>query len=183
MRDEVIPNRAPDGPLDREALWATWTRLVAEFSFKRLFRHLATSKSGWGLYDVDVVSTLNATPMAAAARPILAGLSTVELAALLAIARINTARNDSLWKMAALFYVSAPVTTVLAAFQIAPTFTKKVLETGGIGFVLIFLSLTISLIFYYSINWRAGQVAVLIELELIERGHQTVAPSVSAGEQ
>ena len=120
--------------------------------------------------------------MSKAARPILSASSPIELAALLAIARINAARNDSLWKMAALFYVSAPVSTVLAAFQIAPNFTRKVLETGGIGFVLIFLCISISLLFYYSINWRAGQVAALIELELIERGHQTVAPSLSPGE-
>lgn len=161
--------------IDREALWATWERLVAEFKFSRLFRHLLGSKSGWGLYDVDVVSTLNATPMAKATKPILSGLGNAELAALLAIARINTVRNESLWKMAALFYVSAPVSTALAAFQIAPNFSRKVMATGGLGFVIVFLCLTISLIFYYSINWRAGQVATLIELELIERGHQTVA--------
>lgn len=172
----------PADPIDRDALWATWATLTSEFKFSRLFRHLLSSRSGWGLYDVDVVSTLTATPMAKAARPILSTLSPAELAALLAIARINAARNDSLWKMAALFYVSAPVSTVLAAFQIAPNFTRKVMATGGVGFVLISLSLIISLLFYYSINWRAGQVAALIELELIERGHQTVAPSLSPSE-
>ncbi len=163
------------GPVDREALWAVWRQLTGEFTFKRLFRHLVASRSGWGLYGVDVVSTLNATPMAEGARPILAPLSNVELNALAAIARINAARNDSLWKMAALFYVSGPVTTVLAAFQIAPNFTRKVLEIGSAGFVPIALSLILSLLFYYSINWRAGQLAALIEMELIERGQPVVA--------
>lgn len=161
--------------LDRDALWATWRRLTEEFRFSRLFRHLIASRSGWGLYDVDVVSTLSATPMAQGARPILAPLSTVELTSLAAIARINAARNDSLWKMAALFYVSGPVTTVLAAFQIAPNFTRKVLEIGSVGFIPVILSLILSLLFYYSINWRAGQVTALIELELIERGQPVVA--------
>lgn len=161
--------------LDRDALWGTWRRLVAEFRFSRLARHLIASRSGWGLYDVDVVSTLNATPIARAARPLLAPLSNVELTSLAAIARINAARNDSLWKMAALFYVSGPVTTVLAAFQIAPNFTRKVLEIGSVGFLPIVLALILSLLFYYSINWRAGQVTALIELELIERGQPVVA--------
>lgn len=172
----VLQSTAPNREiLDRDALWATWRQLTGEFKFSRLARHLIASRSGWGLYDVDVVSTLSATPMAKCARPILAPLSTVELNSLVAIARINAARNDSLWKMAALFYVSGPVTTVLAAFQIAPNFTRKVLEIGSVGFIPIILSLILSLLFYYSINWRAGQITALIELELIERGQPVVA--------
>ena len=163
---------------DRARLWDVWRRLVAEFRLGRLVRHLARSKSGWGLYEVDVVSTLKSTPMAAAARPILAELDDSQLACLLALARINAERNDSLWKMAALFYVSGPVTAVLAGFQMAPEFTRLVLTQGGLGFVVILLCLMISLLHYYTINWRAGQVAALIELDQLERASQAVPNAV-----
>lgn len=166
----VSPTQTPqDGAEDRARLWAVWRQLVEEFRFGRLVRHLIRSKSGWGLYGVDVVSTLTATPMAAAARPILADLDDAQLGFLLGVARINAERNDSLWKMAALFYVSGPVTAVLAGFQMAPEFTRLVLTQGGLGFVVVVLCLMFSLLFYYTINWRAGQVAALIELEQLER--------------
>ncbi len=161
-----------------DALWPTWRRLVGEFGFARLVRHLVRSKSGWGLYGVDVVSTLAATPMAAGVRPILAELDEPRLTALLGVARINAARNDSLWKMAALFYVSGPVTAILAGFQMAPEFTRLVLTQGGPGFVLIALALMGSLLHYYTINWRAGQLEALIELELLERRGQAGLPTV-----
>jgi len=47
---------------------------------------------------------------------------------------------------------------------------------GGFGFALIIIGLSGSLLGYYTINWRAGQVAALIELELVERA-QTVMVS------
>ena len=167
---------------DRDELWGVWRRLTAEFRFTRLVRHLVNSKSGWGLYDVDVVSTLKAMPMAVSAQSILAELDTIQLTTLLGIARVNVARNEALWKMAALFYVSGPVTAVLASFQIAPEFTRMVMLGGGFGFALIIIGLSSSLLGYYTINWRAGQVATLIELELIERGQVAVASAALPAE-
>lgn len=157
------------GSLDRDGLWDLWRRLTEEFRFARLARHLLRSRSGWGLYGVDVISTLKSTPMGIGAGAILAGLDTTQLTALLGIARINAARNEALWKLAALFYVSGPVTAILASFQIAPEFTRMVMLGGGFGFALIIIGLSGSLLGYYKINWRAGQVAALIELELVER--------------
>lgn len=153
-----------------QILWPVWRALTREFQIGRLMRHLALSKSGWGVYEVDVVSTLKATPMSLAAKPILAGQTDQVLRALRGIARINAKRNDSIWKMAALFYVSGPTSLILAGFQIAPSLTRMVLSEGGIGFVVIFFGLLFSLLHYYSINWRAAQIEALIELEMVERG-------------
>lgn len=175
------PAVASGGSLDRDGLWGVWRRLTEEFRFARLVRHLLRSKSGWGLYGVDVISTLKSTPMGISTGTILAGLDTMQLTALLGIARINAARNEALWKMAALFYVSGPVTAILASFQIAPEFTRMVMLGGGFGFSLIIIGLSGSLLGYYTINWRAGQLAALIELELVERASAVmVSAPVSA---
>lgn len=175
------PAVASGGSLDRDGLWDVWRRLTEEFRFARLVRHLLRSKSGWGLYGVDVISTLKSTPMGISTGTILAGLDTMQLTALLGIARINAARNEALWKMAALFYVSGPVTAILASFQIAPEFTRMVMLGGGFGFSLIIIGLSGSLLGYYTINWRAGQLAALIELELVERASAVmVSAPVSA---
>lgn len=178
----MVPANVAAAGIDRDRLWAVWRRLTAEFRFARLVRHLIGSKSGWGLYDVDVVSTLKATPMGVGAAAILAELDAPQLTALAGIARINAARNDALWKMAALIYVSGPVTAILAGFQIAPEFTRMIMLGGGFGFALIIVGVSASLLGYYTINWRAGQVAALIELELVERGQAAAVPTHSTAE-
>ena len=155
---------------ERAENWALWQRLTQEFKFGRLARHLLRSKSGWGLYEVDVLSTLKATPMARAAVPILAGQSKETLKTLLEFARINAKRNDSLWKMAALFYISGPTGLIVMGFQIAPQLTRMVLSTAAVGFAFCGLGMALSLLHYYSINWRAAQIEAVIALEMVERG-------------
>ena len=108
--------------------------------------------------------------MARAAAPILAGQSPEALKTLLGLARINAKRNDSIWKMAALFYISGPTGFIVLGFQIAPKLTRAVLTLGAVGFGLCGLALALSLLHYYSINWRAAQIVAVVEMEMVERG-------------
>ncbi|MHC3126346.1 hypothetical protein OB03_03120 [Brevundimonas sp. GN22] len=158
-------------------LWETWSALARIFTFKRMVGHLTRSKSGWGIYSVDVVSTLKAMPMAVEGQQILAGHSDSELLRLKALADLNARRNDSIWKMAALIYVSGPLSLFLAGLQLSPAYVKEVLKLGSIGFVLFFFTMLASLAVYYSNNWRARQIESLIELTLIERGNLSFVTS------
>ncbi|WP_242915048.1 hypothetical protein [Brevundimonas pishanensis] len=161
-------------------LWETWRALAQIFTFRRMVSHLTRSKSGWGIYTVDVVSTLKHMPMAIEGQQILASHSDGELLRLKALADLNARRNDSIWKMAALIYVSAPLSLFLAGLQISPAYVKEVLRLGGVGFVIFFFTMLASLTVYYSNNWRARQIEALIEPILIERGNlsfATVNPS------
>lgn len=171
MTDQaVVAGEATEAKALANDHWAVWQALTNAFGFWRLLRHLITSKSGMGIYEIDVVSSLKATPMGRAAQPVLAQQSDSLLTKLLGLARINAKRNDAMWKFAALFYISGPTTLILAGFQIAPKLTRTILAEGHIGFLAVFVGMAASLLHYYSINWRAAQLEALIELEMVERG-------------
>lgn len=155
-----------------DMLWPTWQALTKVFTFGRMMRHLSRSKSGWGIYTVDVVSTLKDMPMSVEGQSILADRTDEELLRLKALADLNSRRNDAIWKMAALIYVSMPLSLFLALNQFFPAFVKAYLATGGvIGIPLLIIGLGASLAVYYTNNWRARQIEALIELTLIERGN------------
>ncbi len=160
-------------------LWATWREMTALFTFRRMVSHLLGSKSGWGIYTVDVVSTLKSMPVAVKGQQVLTRLSNEELLRLKSLADLNARRNESIWKMAALIYVSVPLSLLLAGLQMSPAYVKEILRLGGAGFVVFFFAMLASLTIYYSTNWRARQIEALIELTLIERG----SLSFNAGNQ
>ena len=154
----------------RDANWAVWQRLVKAFGFSRMVLHLSASKSGLGFYGVDVISSLSRTPMALAAQEVLQPLDDGQMAVLHEMARINAERNAAIWKMAALFYVSGPTSVLVLAFQLAPEFTREVLRQGSWGIATAFVLLTLWMMVYYSIHWRASQIQAVIELERAQRG-------------
>ena len=160
----------------RDEIWAVWRDLVRAFGFGRMLCHLSVSKSGLGIYGVDVISSLARTPMARAAQPHLLPLDDRQLAVLHELARINAERNSAIWKMAALFYVTGPTTLLVSSFQLAPDFVRMALEVGRYLWVVLFVGMTLGLFYYYSIFWRAALVQAVIELEQAQR-RLDVAPS------
>ena len=152
-----------------DELWPTWRRLVREFGLGRLLSHLARSGSGWGFYGVDVVSTLRATPMATAALAVLEPIDDETLDRLADLASVNARRNDSMWRFAALFYITVPVTLFLAGLEGAPDFIREYLQTmGWVGAVLAF-GLTVQMLYYFTAQWRARQIEAVIDIVRIER--------------
>ena len=151
-------------------MWAVWRALVKAFSLKALMRRLSYSKSGWGFYSADVISGFRNMPMADAGRRILASQSEAQLRRLKALATLNAGRNDALWKMAALFYVSVPLSMFVAGFQVFPKTVRALINQGGMVLVVAFVLAWVMLLHYFAANWRARQIETLIELELVERG-------------
>lgn len=153
----------------RDEIWAVWRRLVKEFGFRRMMAHLSVSKSGLGLYDVDLVTSLERTPMARGAIPLLQPMSDDELEVLHGLARINAERNNAIWKMAAVFYVTVPTTLILASFQIVPGIVRRILSEHSLIWLGLFTLISLSLLYCFSIYWRASQVQAVIELEQVQR--------------
>jgi len=153
----------------RDELWAVWRRLVKEFGFRRMMTHLSVSKSGMGFYDVDLLTSLERTPMARGAVPILQPLTDGELEVLQGLSRLNADRNNAIWKMAAVFYVTVPTTLILASFQIVPTVVRKLLSEYSPIWLTLFVLMSLSLLYCFSIYWRASQVQAVIELEQVQR--------------
>jgi len=164
------PEAVPVADANAE-MWAVWRALVKVFSLRALMRRLSYSKSGWGFYSVDVISGFRNMPMADAGRRILASHSEAQLRRLKALATLNASRNDALWKMAALFYVSVPLSMFVAGFQVFPKAVRALINQGGMVLVVAFLIAWLMLLHYFAANWRARQIETLIELELLERGH------------
>lgn len=154
----------------RDEIWAVWQKLVKAFGFRRMVAHLSSSQSGLGFYSVDLISSLRRTPMALAAQEVLQSLDDGRLEVLQDMARINAERNNALWRMAALFYVTAPTSMVLLSFQLAPELARTVVKEGGLGLAVMFVLLTVWMVGYYSIYWRAVQIQAVVELERAQRG-------------
>lgn len=165
----VQPGGAAATPLTADPLWPTWRALVREFRFSRLLRQLATSRSGYGFYGVDVISTLRETPMAEGGLAILTTASDGLLDRLAALAAVNARRNEALWRMAALFYVTVPATLFLAGLEGAPDIVALVLAEAVVPLILTVVSLTAWLLYYFASQWRARQIEAVIELARIER--------------
>lgn len=159
---------ATDGETD--PLWPVWKRLVGEFRTRRLFKHLSMSRSGMGFYGADVISTLRATPMAQGGLAVLADVPDDLLLRLGDLAVLNAKRNESMWRLAALFYVSVPLTLVLTGLEGAPEIVKDILAQSW-GVILVGGGLiTLWLLYYFGNQWRARQIEAVVELARIERG-------------
>lgn len=162
--------------IEEDPLWPVWRRLVQEFGTRRLFLHLSTSKSGMGFYGADVISTLRATPMAEAGLAVLADVSDDLLLRLGDLAVLNAKRNESMWRLAALFYVSVPLTLVLTGLEGAPEIVKDMLARSWGVFAVCGGLITLWLLYYFGNQWRARQIEAVIELARIERGLPKFAP-------
>lgn len=155
----------PDDPL-----WPLWRALAAEFRAGRVLRHVFTSRAGWGFYGLDIVSTFRASPMARRSLAMMVEVPDDLLRRLLAVASLNARRNEAMWRMAAMFYVTVPVTLVLAGLQGAPEFVRSIISDTGPGLGLAVAAMTIWLLYYFFSLWRARQVEAVVELARIERG-------------
>ena len=160
-------NEAADGP---DPLWAVWRDVVAEFGLRRMIWSLMRSRTGWGLYGVDVVSTLRTMPMTVDAMALLADLPPKELLRLGELAAVNARRNEAMWRMGALFYVTIPVTLTLAGLENAPDIFKLMLAKNALMVAIGVVLMTLWLLVYFANQWRARQIEAIIDLARIERG-------------
>lgn len=155
---------------EADAAWTIWRALIGDFTLGRLLRDLAMSRSGWGIYGVDLISTLRTTTAARRALARLADIPERQLDMLSDLAAVNARRNEAMWRMAALFYVSAPVTLFLASLQGAPQLMREMFRISGLLLLGLVVLLTIWLLYYFATNWRARQIEAVIDLARIERG-------------
>ena len=129
------------------------------------------SPSGWGFFGADVVSTLRRTPMAKAGLAQLEPLSDALLTRLTDLAAVNARRCEALWRMSALFYITVPVTLILAGLQGAPDVLREFVGAlGWFGYVIV-AGVTLQMLHYFAALWRARQIEAVIDLARIERGH------------
>lgn len=161
------PPRAVDAD---DPLWPLWRAVAAEFRAGRVLRHVFTSRAGWGFYGLDIVSAFRTSPMTRRSLALMVEVPDKLLNRLAALASLNARRNEAMWRMAAMFYVTVPVTLILAGLQGAPEFVRTILSDSGPALGLAAAAMTIWLLYYFFSLWRARQVEAVVELARIERG-------------
>lgn len=150
--------------------WAVWRRLVAEFKTSRLLGTTFGSGMALGLYGVDLASSLRRTPTARRALVLLETVDDATLADLAAIAEVNVQRNDAMWRLAVMFYVTVPATIVVAGIDAAPDIIAEIIRPLALLLLILLPLLTIQLLLYFATHWRARQIAAVLEFARIERG-------------
>ena len=153
-----------------DPLWTLWRDVVREFGLGRMAWSLVRSRTGWGIYGMDMASTLRATPMARGAIARLDDVSDRDLERLAALAGVNGRRGEAMWRMAVMFYVTVPVGIFLAGLEGAPDFVKDAVERQGAMVVPFVVFMTIWLLVYFANQWRSKQVEAVIDMARIERG-------------
>ena len=124
----------------------------------------------WGIYGVDCVSGLRDSAMAKAAEAVISQASDEELDTLIEIAQVNAARNDSMWRMAVVFYVSVPGALIFASLDIAPDVISEMIRDTLFYLMIAFALFTGQMLFYFGTFWRARQIVAVLELLRIDRG-------------
>ena len=160
--------RAPR-PVTVDEIWALWRRLAGAFGPWRTLRAAMLTRAAFGFYGVDLVSSLRRTPMARLADEALREAPDAALDALMEIAEVNAQRNDAMWRMAVIFYVSVPVTLFLAALDVLPDFGERLARESVIGFWAWVGLLTAFVLYYFLTQWRARQIVAALKLLMIER--------------
>ena len=153
-----------------DALWALWRDVVGEFGLRRTVWSLIRSKTGWGIYGVDMASTLRATPMAKGAIARMSDVSPREMERLAGLAGVNARRGEAMWRLAVLFYVTVPVGIFLAGLEGVPEVVKTVVASQALMLGVFVVLMTLWLVVYFANYWRAKQVEAVIDLARIERG-------------
>lgn len=163
------PNGGADQPVAVEEVWALWRRLAGAFGPWRTLRAAVMTKALFGFYGVDMATGLRRTPMARLAEEVLRDASLATMEALAEIAEVNAQRNDAMWRMSVIFYVTVPVTLFLAALDALPNFGERIARETVIGFWAWVGVLTAFVLYYFLTQWRARQIVAVLKLLMIER--------------
>lgn len=171
----VKPGGAAAGPqaVAEDPLWPLWRGLISDFRVGRMVWRMLTTMSGWGLYRLDVASSLKSMPASRDALERLRPVPLPLLDRLAELAEINALRNEALWRMYALFYITVPVTVVLAIIQVAPAlmrqFVDDFLPTYGLLTAAATVAMGLQMIAYFGTLWRARQIEAVIGLARLEK--------------
>ena len=152
-----------------DEVWALWRKLAGAFGPWRTLRAAVMTKASFGFYGVDFVSSLRRTPMVRLAADILKNAPDAALEPLAEIAEVNAQRNDAMWRIAVIFYVSVPLTLVLTAMEALPDFARIFFRESPASMWIAAGLLTLFLLYYVLTQWRGRQIVAALRLLMIER--------------
>lgn len=120
--------------------------------------------NSWRLIGADVTSLVVEGKNARRAVGEMTDASPETLDALKAIAKVNEQRSSDLFRAVFLGYVSVPIALMALLSDAAPDAMRSFISEFAAGIIVFIIGTVVFPIVYFCGNWRAKQIAWVIEL-------------------
>lgn len=149
-------------------VWALWDAIRHDFSVARAPWEALTSSTSWGYMGNDFVSGLRRD------RPTMRTFTRLDAApehygAVRALAELNVRRHEQMFHALVLFYVTVPLTIVLAMGEVIPEAVAQHLRDNMPYVIAGAAPLVFGVISYMIGLWRARQMVAVMTLWRLER--------------
>lgn len=149
-------------------VWALWDAIRRDFSVARAPLEALTSSTSWGYVGNDFVSGLRRD------RPTVRTFERLDAAPehyepVRALADLNVRRHEQMFQALVLFYVTVPLTIVLAMGEVVPEAVVKHLRDNMTYVIAGAAPLVFGVISYMVGLWRARQMVAAMTLWRLER--------------
>lgn len=150
-------------------VWALWNAIRRDFSVARAPLEALTSSTSWGYFGNDFVSGLRRD------RPTVRTFERLDAApqhyeAVRALADLNVRRHEQMFQLLVLFYVTVPLTIILAMGEVIPEAVARHLRDNMTYVIAGAGPLVVGVIGYMIGLWRARQMVAAMTLWRLERG-------------
>lgn len=141
-----------------------WKGVAQHFPLWRFMIDLFFDWGSYRMFGSDITSMVLQNKNARRAAGEMDGASEETLSALASIAKVNESRSNDVFRAVFLGYVSVPIAITAMASDAAPEFLSAFMRDYlGVALAVLIGALVFPII-YFCGNWRAKQIAWLIEL-------------------
>jgi len=159
-------------------VWPIWRDLVRQFSLFRFPLDFLFTPGSWRALGVDLLSGLRANRSTSAVAERMRQLSGRQVTAIVRLAELNVRRQEQMFRLLAIFYVSVPFSAAVLLFQASPQDARELLEASSNGVILLVSAALAAVAFYLAAAWRARQLLTAVTLAAIEaQAEAPAAPS------
>lgn len=149
-------------------VWPTWRTLVRQFSLVRFVLEFLVSPGSWRAFGVDLLSGLRANRSTSQAASHLRALSLKQVAAIVQLAELNVRRQEQMFRLLVVIYVSVPFSLAALLFQAAPDDARQLFANSANVITRMIALAVVAVVFYLACAWRARQLLTAVTLASIE---------------
>lgn len=149
---------------DAGEIAARWRALARRFPVWRLPFDMMFQATSWRMVGADLVTLVLHNNNARRAARELEGASRETLEALTSVAAVNVSRTGDVSKAVFVGYVSLPLAFGAMLSDAAPEAVQTVLVEQSAAIVTFLIGTAVLPVLYFCGNWRAKQIAWVIDL-------------------
>jgi len=146
-----------------------WRRLKRLFPTWALFGSSFATPGAWTMIGNDFISGLRRNRSTRQTFALLEDVSGDDFDTLTALAALNSRRQEQVWRIVFLAYITVPLTLVATWSEIAPDGVQTYVRDNPEMTLLIVLGLTSGAVTYWMSFWRSRQMVSVLDLVRIER--------------